>query len=167
MTFFSVWNFFAKFSSGRSILAITLIAFGAAFFGGSLNISNGNACAIDCDQSSSSNLEWTVILFLKEFSGVQFSARYFAVTNSNYWRVWECQINLKFFLQSTGFLCAMLTGSPVLFATSAIFTFTGILQSPACPESMISQKDCWTNGTTTGSFDWFLGTPSKLTSPAP
>jgi len=60
-----------------------------------------------------------------------------------------------------GFLTAMLTGSPVLFATSAIFTFTGILQSPVCSESMISHKDCWTNATTSGSFDWLLGTPSS------
>ena len=43
----------------------------------------------------------------------------------------------------TGSLTSMLTGSPILFATGAIFTFTGILQSPVCHDSRISHKDCW------------------------
>ena len=78
---------------------------------------------------------------------------------------------LKFFvfvsvhlcIHSTGALCVVLSGNPVLFATGAVFTFTGILQSPICPESMlVLSKDCLNNTNIFGAFDWLLGTPSKF-----
>jgi len=62
---------------------------------------------------------------------------------------------------ATGALCAILSGNPVLFATGAVFTFTGIMQSPICPESMlVLSKDCLNNTNIFGAFDWLLGTPS-------
>lgn len=69
-------------------------------------------------------------------------------------------VRASFCAVPAGVLAAMLSGSPILFATSAIFTFTGILQSPVCLESMVVNKDCLNNTDAFGSFDWFLGTPS-------
>lgn len=68
-----------------------------------------------------------------------------------------------------GGICALLTGSPILFATTALFIFTGIFQSPTCYDSMglateSSAVDACLNNLnntgTVGAFDWFLGTPT-------
>jgi len=69
-------------------------------------------------------------------------------------------VRASFCAVPAGVLSAMLTGSPILFATSAIFTFTGIFQSPVCLESMVLNKDCLNSTDALGSLDWFLGTPS-------